>query len=136
MADSKISALPDGSTPLAGTELVPIDQGGDTVKVPASAFGGGTTVTVTELEFNAPDTAPSNGWKDGTWVNGIVDPAISPTSKIVMWNSGNPATGRHGADLLWDTITWAAVAKSGAADVYAWASGRIIGGRKVYYSVF
>ena len=38
MADSKISALPSATTPLAGTELLPIVQGGATKKVAASAF--------------------------------------------------------------------------------------------------
>ena len=38
MADSKISALPPATTPLAGTELIPIVQGGATTKVAASAF--------------------------------------------------------------------------------------------------
>ena len=43
----KISALPAGSTPLAGTELVPVVQGGQTVHVPASSLGGGSTPTGT-----------------------------------------------------------------------------------------
>lgn len=38
MADTKISALPAATTPLAGTELLPIVQGGVTTKVAASAF--------------------------------------------------------------------------------------------------
>ena len=38
MADTKISALPSATTPLAGTELIPIVQGGATTKVAASAF--------------------------------------------------------------------------------------------------
>lgn len=38
MADSKISALPSATTPLAGTELLPIVQGGATAKVAVSAF--------------------------------------------------------------------------------------------------
>ena len=38
MADTKISALPSATTPLAGTELLPIVQGGATTKVAASAF--------------------------------------------------------------------------------------------------
>ena len=38
MADSKISALPSATTPLAGTELLPVVQAGATKNVPASAF--------------------------------------------------------------------------------------------------
>jgi hypothetical protein len=35
-----ISGLPSGTTPLTGTEAVPVWQGGSTVQVPAGAFGG------------------------------------------------------------------------------------------------
>jgi hypothetical protein len=38
MADQKISQLPAATTPLAGTELVPLVQGGETRQAPASAF--------------------------------------------------------------------------------------------------
>lgn len=40
MADKKISALPSASTPLAGTEVLPIVQGGDTKKVTALELTG------------------------------------------------------------------------------------------------
>ena len=40
MADKKISQLPAGTTPLDGTELVPIVQEGATVHVPAEALRG------------------------------------------------------------------------------------------------
>lgn len=39
MADAKISELPAASTPLAGTELVPLVQGTTTESAPASAIG-------------------------------------------------------------------------------------------------
>jgi hypothetical protein len=41
MANTKISQLPAATTPLAGTELVPIVQGGVTVKVTAQDLNGG-----------------------------------------------------------------------------------------------
>jgi hypothetical protein len=44
MADTKISALPASTTPLAGTELVPIVQGGITKKVAVSDLTAGRTV--------------------------------------------------------------------------------------------
>lgn len=46
MADTKISALTAATTPLAGTEEVPIVQGGATVKAPAIALGAARWVTV------------------------------------------------------------------------------------------
>lgn len=44
MADKKISELNNATLPLAGTELVPIVQGGETVKVAVSDIGGGGSV--------------------------------------------------------------------------------------------
>lgn len=46
MADAKISELPAATTPLAGTELVPIVQSGVTRKVAASEIGGSSTQNV------------------------------------------------------------------------------------------
>lgn len=39
MANQKISALPEATLPLEGTELVPVVQGGENRRAPASAFG-------------------------------------------------------------------------------------------------
>jgi hypothetical protein len=44
MADKKISALPSASTPLAGTEVLPIVQGGTTDQVSVANLTGGRTV--------------------------------------------------------------------------------------------
>jgi len=46
MADKKISALTSATTPLAGTEVLPIVQGGSTVKVPVSDLTAGRNVAV------------------------------------------------------------------------------------------
>jgi hypothetical protein len=45
MANTTISALPSATTPLSGTEVVPIVQGGVTKKVAVSAVGASGTVT-------------------------------------------------------------------------------------------
>ena len=44
MADKKISALTSATTPLAGTEVLPIVQSGATVKVPVSSLTAGRVV--------------------------------------------------------------------------------------------
>ena len=49
MPDTKISALPAATTPLAGTEQVPIVQSGETRRVAASSLGGGGSGTVTSV---------------------------------------------------------------------------------------
>ena len=49
MANSKISALPAASTPLAGTELVPVVQGGITEQVTVANLTAGRAISATEL---------------------------------------------------------------------------------------
>jgi hypothetical protein len=49
MADKKISALTASTTPLAGTEVLPIVQGGATVKVAVSNLTAGRPISTTEL---------------------------------------------------------------------------------------
>jgi hypothetical protein len=60
MADKKISALTSSSTPLAGTEVLPIVQSGTTVKVAVTDLTAGRAVS--GLNF-APtgSTIPANG---------------------------------------------------------------------------
>jgi hypothetical protein len=52
MADKKISALTASSTPLAGTEVLPIVQSGATVKVAVSDLTKGRTVQTTGINDN------------------------------------------------------------------------------------
>jgi hypothetical protein len=59
MADKKISALTGATTPLAGTEVLPIVQGGSTVKVAVSDLTAGRAVSATVVTSTvATGTAP------------------------------------------------------------------------------
>jgi hypothetical protein len=59
MADKKISALTGATTPLAGTEVLPIVQSGATVKVAVSDLTAGRAVSATQLTSTiATGTAP------------------------------------------------------------------------------
>jgi hypothetical protein len=53
MADVKISALPAASTPLDGTELVPIVQGGVTEQVTVANLTAGRTVAASTVNVDA-----------------------------------------------------------------------------------
>ena len=53
MANTTISSLPSATTPLAGTEVVPIVQSGVTKKVAVSAIGGGGSGSVTQVNTGA-----------------------------------------------------------------------------------
>jgi hypothetical protein len=81
MADKKISALSSATTPLAGTEVVPIVQSGATVKTPVSSFMGYgpafsayragpnqalTTGTYTKVQLNAEDFDTNNNFDSST----------------------------------------------------------------------
>ena len=61
MADKKISALTAATTPLAGTEVLPIVQGGSTVKVAVSDLTAGRTVAVTSLTYTGNIIGGSGG---------------------------------------------------------------------------
>jgi hypothetical protein len=59
MADKKISALTGATTPLAGTEVLPIVQGGATVKVAVSNLTAGRAVAVDSLASTGNVTVSS-----------------------------------------------------------------------------
>jgi hypothetical protein len=95
MADTKISALTASTTPLAGTEVLPIVQGGVTKQVSVANLTAGRAVSVASLtastgnivigtsgqgiDFSAtPGTGTSEllaDYEEGTWT-----PAYAPTS--------------------------------------------------------
>jgi hypothetical protein len=60
MADKKISALTSATTPLAGTEVLPIVQSGATVKVAVSDLTAGRSVTGTNF-IPSGSSVPTNG---------------------------------------------------------------------------
>jgi hypothetical protein len=62
MADKKISALTSASTPLAGTEVLPIVQSGSTVKVAVSDLTAGRAISATQLTLSAGNVIVANGY--------------------------------------------------------------------------
>jgi hypothetical protein len=71
MADSKISALPASTTPLAGTEVLPIVQSGATVKVAVSDLTAGRAVSASSLTASTGNLTISTGNK-GVTSNGAL----------------------------------------------------------------
>lgn len=85
MADKKISALTGASTPLAGTEVIPIVQSGSTVKVAVSNLTAGRAVSAASVTAT------------GTIQAAIVD-AISGTGDVFLINAKtNDATAANNA---------------------------------------
>jgi len=91
MADSKISALPASTTPLAGTEVLPIVQSSATKQVSVANLTAGRAISATQLtlttgnlivasgqgiDFSAtPGTGTSElfaDYEEGTWTPSII----------------------------------------------------------------
>jgi hypothetical protein len=61
MADKKISALTSASTPLAGTEVLPIVQSGSTVKVAVSDLTAGRAVSGLSFTTSSGSVSTTSG---------------------------------------------------------------------------
>lgn len=66
MADKKISALPAATTPLAGTEVLPVVQSGTTDQVSVANLTAGRTVGALKYEADYTATSPSLSNSNGT----------------------------------------------------------------------
>lgn len=107
MADKKISALTAASTPLAGTEVLPIVQSGATVKVAVSDLTAGRAISATQLtlttgnlivasgqgvDFSAtPGTGTSellDDYEEGTWTPEYTSSGGAFTSITYAYQSG------------------------------------------------
>lgn len=61
MADTKISALPASTTPLAGTEVLPIVQSGVTRQVSVANLTAGRAMSATQLTLTTGSLVVANG---------------------------------------------------------------------------
>ena len=82
MADTKISALTGATTPLAGTEVLPIVQGGSTKQVSVANLTAGRAV----------------GTAGGTFTDNFVQ---STAAKGVNFTANTPAAGMTSQLLNW-----------------------------------
>jgi hypothetical protein len=92
MADTKISALPASTTPLAGTEVLPIVQSGATKQVSVADLTAGRALSATQLTLSTGNLIVSSGqgidfsatpgtgtselfsdYEEGTWTPVIAD---------------------------------------------------------------
>jgi hypothetical protein len=84
MADKKISQLSNASTPLAGTEVVPVVQSGSTVKVSISDLTAGRTVPVSGVSFAASANLPGmtsetlDDYEEGTYTPAWTASSVNP----------------------------------------------------------
>ena len=95
MADVKISALPAATTPLAGTEVLPIVQGGTTDKVSVANLTAGRTVAAAGLTVDANSSSTAVRITQlGSGNAFVVEDDTSPdASSFVINNSGSVGIG-------------------------------------------
>ena len=100
MADVKISALPAATTPLAGTELVPIVQSGTTSRVSVADMTAGRSVAASSLDVQANSasaavTITQTGAGNALVVEDSTRPdatpfTISQNGQVVIGNTASP----------------------------------------------
>lgn len=98
MADSKISALPPSTTPLAGTEVLPIVQSSATKQVSVDNLTAGRAISATQLTLTTGNLIVANGQgvdfsaTPGTGTSELLDDYETGTFTPVV-NFGGASTG-------------------------------------------
>jgi hypothetical protein len=85
MADSKISALPASTTPLAGTEVLPIVQSSTTKQVSVANLTAGRAISATQLTLTTGNLIVASG-------QGIDFSATSGTGTSELFNDYEEGT--------------------------------------------
>ena len=96
MADKKISALTGASTPLAGTEVLPIVQSGATVKVAVSNLTAGRAVSALSLALTGSPLPVASGGTNAS------SASITAFNNITGYSAAG-ATGTTSANLVFST---------------------------------
>lgn len=133
MADKKISALPAATTPLAGTEVLPVVQGGVTDQVSVANLTSGRDVAVKKLnptdnvvmaagkgiDFSANSNAPGmtsellTWYEEGTWTPSLQGSSTAGTYELATASGWYTRIGRQ-VTVIFD-IKLAAVVTGGGA---------------------
>lgn len=114
MADKKISALTSSSTPLTGTEVLPIVQSSATVKVAVSDLTAGRAVSASSFTPSG-STVPANGMylpaanEVAFATNTILRASIKSTGDM-KW-SDNGASGENA--MVWERLSGTGASNSG-----------------------
>jgi hypothetical protein len=105
MADKKISALPASTTPLAGTEVLPIVQSGATTQVSVANLTAGRAISATSV------TASTGNFIVGTSGQGIdfsATPGTGTSELLADYEEGTWTPALVGTGTL-TTVTYAGV---------------------------
>lgn len=102
MADVKISALPASTTPLAGTEVLPIVQGGTTKQVSVANLTAGRAVSADTLTLASTFTAGGFAQTSGAIVTEATTSrtlSAADNGKVIYCTSGSATTITTAASL-------------------------------------
>ena len=87
MANSKISALTSATTPLAGTETLPIVQSSTTKQVSVANLTAGRNVSVSKLTVSGSGTIEQNGAAGGLYFSNIATAAGATNQRFYTTNA-------------------------------------------------
>lgn len=113
MADSKISALPASTTPLAGTEVLPIVQSSTTKQVSVANLTAGRAISATQLTLTTGNLIVASGqgidfsatagtgtsellndYEEGDWTPAIIGTTTAGTASYYYRNGRYTKVGR------------------------------------------
>jgi hypothetical protein len=122
MADKKISALTGATTPLAGTEVLPIVQGGSTVKVSIANVTAGRAVSFLNSTWN------TTGFCDGSYLGLVNTNPAAYGQRLVIGNYSDTSATLNGVQIATNKAILTAFADgavngNGATVSVAWANG-------------
>lgn len=105
MADTKISALTAATTPLAGTEVLPIVQSGSTVKVSVANLTSGRNIAVgtSPSTTNAALTLGGTTGEYAAYFGGNVGNGANPTTDRGLNIGWNRSGGQGETAMVWGT---------------------------------
>jgi hypothetical protein len=110
MADTKISALTASTTPLAGTEVLPIVQGGVTKQVSVANLTAGRAISATQLTLTTGSVIVASGQgidfsaTPGTGTSELFDDYEEGTWTATIFNGANNATMGDGGTCQYTKI--------------------------------
>ena len=127
MADVKISALPVSTTPLAGTEVLPVVQSGATVQVSVANLTAGRAVSASSLNVTGVSTltggAVIQGLSAGLGANAVANNTVFGVNALKnagLTGAGNTA---FGTTALFSNASGANNVANGASSLFANSDG-------------
>jgi len=98
MTNKKISALSSASTPLTGSEIVPINQSSVTDSVSVTNLTAGRSVSASDYVMSTGNLVPSTAAKGINFTANT--PASGMTSQLLNWYEEGTWTPNQGAGLV------------------------------------